>query len=280
MTPSELYFHISRSLENGGIEDSRFEAMCITEHITGMKLQRLLLERSEIDKLKLTEADEIIRRRILGEPLQYLLGEWEFYGMPFYVGKGVLIPRADTETLVEFAIEEARKNGYYRILDLCSGTGCIACAVEAHVPDADITAVEISERAVSYLKRNIQLNKSKVKILKEDVLKSETAEKFENADMILCNPPYLTKEDMQNLQLEVQSEPESALFGGDDGLFFYRNITIKWKNVLSAGGMLVYEIGMGQESDVAEILEENGFNNITYKKDLSGITRVVSSIKG
>ena len=134
MTPSELYFHISRSLENGGIEDSRFEAMCITEHITGMKLQRLLLERSEIDKLKLTEADEIIRRRILGEPLQYLLGEWEFYGMPFYVGKGVLIPRADTETLVEFAIEEARKNGYYRILDLCSGTGCIACAVEAHVP--------------------------------------------------------------------------------------------------------------------------------------------------
>lgn len=85
---------------------------------------------------------------------------------------------------------------------------------------------------------------------------------------------------MQNLQLEVQSEPESALFGGDDGLFFYRNITNIWKNVLSAGGMLVYEIGMGQESDVAEILEENGFNNITYKKDLSGITRVVSGIKG
>lgn len=280
MTPSELYFHISRSLENGGIEDSRFEAMCITEHVTGIKLQRLLLERSEINKVKLTEADEIIRRRISGEPLQYLLGEWEFYGMPFYVGEGVLIPRADTETLVEYAVEEAKKNGFYRILDLCSGTGCIACAAEAHIPGTDVTAVELSEKAVSYLERNVELNKSKVKILKGDVLKTETAKEFENVDMILCNPPYLTKEDMLNLQREVQSEPGTALFGGDDGLYFYRNITAIWRNTLSAGGMLVYEIGMGQESDVAEILEENGFNNITYKNDLSGITRVVSGIKG
>lgn len=277
MTASELYFHIKKVFEQGKIESSSFEAMCVIEEIFGRKLPQLLLEKSEASEQQLNRANEIAVRRINGYPLQYILGKWEFFGLPFYVGEGVLIPRQDTETLVDWILEENRCNT--KIIDLCSGSGCIAISLCANIKGADVTAVEISEKAVEYIKKNIEENNVNVKIENGDVLKKSTSEKFNDVDILVCNPPYLTSDDMKKLQKEVSFEPSMALFGGEDGLDFYRTITAIWKDSLRTGGKLVFEIGMGQEKDVAKILEDNGFINIETRKDLAGIVRAVRGEK-
>ena len=148
MTAPELYFHVKKIFEQNGIESASFEAMCVLEHIFGKKLNRLLLERTEASKEQIDTANNIAYQRISGYPLQYILGKWEFYGLPFYVGEGVLIPRQDTEILAETSINTARKMSKPKILDLCSGSGCLAVSIAKSVPDAEITAVEISEIAV------------------------------------------------------------------------------------------------------------------------------------
>lgn len=277
VTASELYFHIKKVFEQGKIESSSFEAMCVIEEIFGRKLPQLLLEKSEASEQQLNRANEIAVRRINGYPLQYILGKWEFFGLPFYVGEGVLIPRQDTETLVDWILEENRCNT--KIIDLCSGSGCIAISLCANIKGADVTAVEISEKAVEYIKKNIEENNVNVKIENGDVLKKSTSEKFNDVDILVCNPPYLTFDDMKKLQKEVSFEPSMALFGGEDGLDFYRTITAIWKDSLRTGGKLVFEIGMGQEKDVAKILEDNGFINIETRKDLAGIVRAVRGEK-
>lgn len=279
MTAPELYQHIKKVLENHGTESSQFDAMCIVEHVFGKRLNRILLEKPEVTPEQLGFADNIAYRRVNGEPLQYLLGEWEFFGMNFYVGKGVLIPRQDTEVLVETVIESAKHSESPRIIDLCSGSGCIACAVAENVKNATVYALENSERAIGYLQKNIVLNNVDVEVIEADVLNEGNAERFGKFDIIVCNPPYLTADDMKKLQKEVTFEPESALFGGEDGLRFYREITRIWKNCLDAGGILAYEIGMGQEKDVEKIMIENGFVNIEFIKDLPGIIRVVKGEK-
>ena len=145
--------------------------------------------------------------------------------------------------------------------------------------NADVTAVEISDKAAEYIKKNAELNNTDLNIVKDDVLSEKTAEIFSGIDAIVCNPPYLTADDMKSLQKEVTFEPETALFGGKDGLDFYRNITKLWKDCLKSGGILAYEIGMGQEDAVMKILEENNFINIEMTEDLSGIIRVVRGEK-
>lgn len=278
VTAPQLYFHIKKALENNGIDDPQFEAMCISEHIFRKKLAHILIERQQASAEQVNYADGILYRRINGEPLQYLLGVWEFYGMPFYVGKGVLIPRQDTETLVDTVINAAKKYNRPKIIDLCSGSGCIACAVSAHVKNAQVYALENSERAIDFLNKNIELNHSDVTVIEADVLSENTD--LSGFDIIVCNPPYLTAEDMKSLQREVTYEPEAALFGGSDGLEFYRKITRIWGRKLNAGGILAYEIGMGQENDVRQIMHENGFLNIEFIKDLPGIIRVVKGENG
>lgn len=273
MNAPELYFHLKKVLEKNGIESPQFEAMCIIEHIFSQKLAHILLDKSEASTEQISLADSITYRRIDGEPLQYLLGKWEFYGMPFYVGEGVLIPRQDTETLVETVIKAAASFNFPKIIDLCSGSGCIACAISANVRGAKVYALENSPKAIEWLKKNIVLNKSAISIVCADVLDEKAV--INNADIIVCNPPYLTQEDMNNLQKEVTFEPQEALFGGTDGLDFYRKITRIWKKSLNASGILAYEIGLGQEKDVQEILLENGFVNIEFIRDLPGIIRVV-----
>ena len=128
--------------------------------------------------------------------MQYILGEWEFYGLPFYVGEGVLIPRQDTETLAETALDFAKRTDKPKVLDLCSGSGCLAVTIAKNIPSADVTAVEISETAIGYIRKNAELNNVRVSIVSGDALRKETAEKFSDADIIVCNPPYLTAEDM------------------------------------------------------------------------------------
>lgn len=273
----QLYFHIKSILEKNAVESPQFEAMCIIEYVFGKKLDRLLIDKPEASYEHINFADNIAYRRITGEPLQYLLGKWEFFGMPFYVGKGVLIPRQDTEILVETAIKAAEKFDAPKIIDLCSGSGCIACAISANVASAKVYALEKYEKAIGFLNKNIELNNANVSVVEADVLSENIS--FSGFDIIVCNPPYLTSSDMKALQKEVSFEPEEALFGGIDGLKFYREITRIWNGRIDSGGILAYEIGMGQENDVEKIMNEYNFTNIEFIRDLSGIIRVVKGEK-
>lgn len=277
---SEIYRKSESILEESGTADSGFDAKCIIEDV----LEKSFAQLTASD-ICVCESDErriydMVNRRSSGYPLQYILGEWEFYGLPFRVGEGVLIPRPDTETLVETALEYCKSHENPKIADLCAGSGCIAVAVEKNTVNSQIYAVELSDKAYSYLEKNISLNNSSVKAVKGDVLCKNTADGFHELDIIVSNPPYLTENDMKNLQKEVSYEPQSALYGKTaDGLEFYRIIPEVWKKSLKTGGMIAFEIGAGQERDVSEILENSGFSDIRTYSDLSGITRVVSGRK-
>lgn len=269
MTGMDAYRLLYRELEPF-TESPSFEAFEMLSFCTGLTRTQILAGAFGLTEEQTAAVDRVLRRRLQREPLQYILGEWTFFGRPFAVGEGVLIPRADTETLVEAAISAAKPMQNPKIADLCAGSGCIAVTLSLEL-ETEVDAYEKSDAAFAYLTENIKKNGAKVNAIRYDVLQ-EPDKKY---DLIVSNPPYLTKEDMAHLQKEVSFEPEMALFGGDDGLDFYRAITKVWKNTLLPGGMLFYEVGAGQADDVAAILAENGFTDICTYKDLCGIIRVV-----
>lgn len=273
---SEFVTEIANILRKGGIEDALAESHFITEYLTGVPYPVFLAGMGEFDMGSLSKkAEEICQRRVSGEPLQYIFGEWDFFGMTFKVGKGVLIPRPDTEILAEEAINLRKGFECTKYADICSGSGCVAAAVARHVKNVCGFAVEKSEDAFLYLKENLAVHAPEICPCLEDALLPETAAKHTDLDLITANPPYLTKKDMTELQREVTYEPSLALFGGDDGLMFYRELTRIWKNSLKAGGYILFEAGMGQHTDVMKILREQGFCDIRTAPDLAGIERVV-----
>ena len=251
--------HITEMLERAGIENAAQEARWILE-----------------DYPDAQTAEQIAQRRAAHEPLQYLLKAWEFYGLPMKVGEGVLAPRQDTETLVETVLARLRGQTAPQILDLCTGSGCIALALRHELPGSKVTGMELSHAAFAYAKENAAALGLDITLIQGDVLDASSAAQFRDLDAIVCNPPYLTAEDMTHLQPEVAFEPETALFGGADGLHYYREITRIWRKTLKPGGLLAYEIGIGQASDVAEILRQNGFAEIEAVKDYCGIERVIT----
>lgn len=266
-------------LRDGNVENHIFDAGCITESALNMNRSQIIINYDKpVDSAVAVRAAEMAEKRISGYPLQYLTGMWEFYGLPFYVGEGVLIPRQDTELLVENVLKYASRYTDPHITDLCSGSGCIAISLDIHMPEASVDAVELSDAALGYLKKNAALNGSDISIFKADVLDPDYAESHPVSDIIVSNPPYLTAKDMDSLQAEVAWEPDMALYGGDDGLDFYRRITQLWKNRLSSGGMLFFETGAGQDTDVSSIMKDNGFHDINVFTDLNGINRVVSGV--
>lgn len=277
---SELFRECQAALEAAGNPDARFDMMCIFQDCLGDRNPLF----SPLEAVP-TDAEALIRamteRRISGEPLQYILGEWEFYGYPFKVGAGVLIPRPDTETLVDNVIQLCRGNGLTspKIADLCAGSGCIAVTLKKELPLAEVSAVELSQEALPYLRQNVRLNEADVGIVAGDVLAEETAARLSGLDIVVSNPPYLTAQEMNDLQDEVRREPEMALDGGGDGLGFYRRLTPLWKKSLKSGGFICYEFGMGQHDKVGKILAENGFVNIKFTRDLGGIIRTVTAQK-
>ena len=250
-------------------DEAENEAQILVSHILNVSKGALNYTNKQIDK---KEMEPLINRRLKGEPIQYILGKWSFYKGEFFVGEGVLIPRQDTETLVETAVEFLKGKENPRVIDLCSGSGCVAISIAADYPEAEIIACEKYQKAYSFLEKNIEFNKTKNVI---PMLLDITKKTLAKADLIVSNPPYITKEDMKNLQSEVKKEPETALFGGEDGLYFYRVIAGKWPPCLKKGGMLALEIGIGQEDAVKELLKKAGLKNIGTKKDLCGIQRVV-----
>jgi release factor glutamine methyltransferase len=278
MQRKALYDICGEILKKSGNEDWEFDTLCIFQDILCDKhpLFRPAEEVSAEDEKTIRQLTE---RRSSGYPLQYLLGEWEFYGYPFRLSEDVLIPRPDTETLIENVLEICRRQGMRspRIADLCSGSGCIAITLKKELPLAEVSAVELSGGALDIIKENASLNDADIRIIKGDVLKKETADMFRDMDIIVSNPPYVTAKEMAELQQEVRYEPEMALYGGEDGLDFYRTMTALWKNSLADGGWLVYEYGDGQQNEVENILNHNDFYNITLSRDLAGIFRTASA---
>lgn len=276
----ELYKECLEILERSEIADSEFDVLCIFQDMLGER-NPIFKPNENVPEEAETKIRSLVKKLTDGEPLQYLLGEWEFWGYPFKVGKGVLIPRPDTETLVEEVLRICRGYGLDspKIADLCSGSGCIAVALKKELPDAEVCAMELSKDALYYLRENVKRNNVDVRVISADVLDPKSAELLNGSDIIVSNPPYLTAEDMSDLQTEVAKEPSMALFGGEDGLDFYRKMTRLWKNSLKTGGFLCYEFGMGQHESVGMLLKANGFTDIEFAKDAGGIIRTVTARK-
>lgn len=247
--------------------------------VTGKTLESFLADR---DCYASEEVCQKMRdgtaRLAAGEPLAYVLGEWEFYGLPLYVSQDVLIPRDDTAAVASLAIGQGIfLDSDPRILDLCCGSGCIGLAVASRIKDARVTMADISPAALQIAKKNIQRNKlgGRVACVQLDANKPAPAflGKF---DLIVSNPPYITNQEMLELPESVKAyEPHLALFGGDDGLDFYRNIVKNYSAALKPGGFLCFEFGMGQGDDVCRILEENGYTILERSRDYNDRERAV-----
>ncbi len=259
----------SQEFLDGITDEAENESRLLVSHLADIPLGMLSFSDKRVDGNALTAA---LQKRKEGMPVQYIIGKWWFYKGEFFVGEGVLIPRQDTETLVETAAELLKGKDAPTVCDLCAGSGCIAISIAEDFKTAKVTAVEKFDAAYSYLLKNIDHNKAvNVTPVQADVTESA----FGSFDLIVSNPPYITAEDMKDLSVEVRREPETALYGGEDGLYFYRKITGLWKSALKEEGVLAFEVGIGESEAVAEILRYNGFKNITVKNDLGGIPRVV-----
>ena len=273
MVISALRRAVAERLSAAGVEDAAFDAdNLITYALKMTKTEMLINFGLEVDSESERQVFSLAERRIGGEPLQYIVGEWEFYGLPFYVGEGVLIPRADTEILVDHSIEFLKTRDNARVIDLCSGSGCIAVSVKSNLPSVSVSAVEFYENAMGYLTRNVERNGVDIDVIKVDVLAEPTwSEKF---DAILTNPPYIETNTVKTLSKEVQNEPITALDGGEDGLVFYRAIAKNWVPLLKGDGRIFAEIGEDQAAAVTEIFENHGLDCRTIK-DLNGHDRVI-----
>lgn len=218
-----------------------------------------------------------VLRRARGEPLQYILGEWEFMSLPFYVTPDVLIPRPDTETLAEEAVRLLRGRPSPFVLDFCTGSGCLAVSVLHALPGARGAACDVSARALGVALANAERNgvSTRLMLAEYDVLSRAPLPAFmRDADLIMCNPPYIPTGEIDELDVEVcRYEPRIALDGGPDGLRFYRAVAALGRTALAPGGTLIFEHGLGQGGDVCDIMRQNGYKNIRALRDLAGIER-------
>ncbi len=260
------------ALQAAGCEDAAFDARCLLEDIGGLPRGCLPAD-FPLDAAAVAALQEAVTRRAAGEPLQYILGQWDFLDLTLSVGPGVLIPRADTECLCEAVAE--RLLGPARVLDLCAGSGCVGLGIARLVPGTAVTAVELSGEALPYLRENIaRYPQLDVTAVQADVLAD--AAYFDGPyDAIVSNPPYIPTADLADLMREVRQEPTMALDGDGDGLKFYRAIATHWAPKLATGGLLAVEVGIGQALAVAGIFTAAGLKNMAILPDLAGVERVV-----
>ncbi len=277
---SELYLDARRALMTQ--EDQQTASLMARNllcHVTGKSQETILADREMYASEQACAAMESSVARILaGEPLAYVLGEWDFYGMTLQVNKNVLIPRDDTCAVTALAIKKALfLDNDPRILDLCTGSGCIGLAIAGRVKDARVTVADLSKEAMAVAKKNISAQKlsGRVSCVAADALKPP-APFLGKFDMIVSNPPYVTTREMEELPSGVKDfEPLMALHGGDDGLDFYRAIARNYTAALKPGGYLCFEFGMGQGDAVCQILEMNGYTILERSRDYNDIERAV-----
>ena len=279
-TYSQLYLECRKALRTQEDDEiASFWARNLLTHFTGKPFEKLMTSMELYVGEEICQAmADATRRLVAGEPLAYILGEWEFYGLDLYVTPSVLIPRDDTCAVVSLAINHALfLPEEPRILDLCTGSGCIGLAIASRVKDAWVTLADISKDAMAVAKKNITRHKlsGKVSVVHVDALKEAPAflGKF---DMIVSNPPYITGAEMKALDRSVSDyEPHLALFGGSDGLDFYRSIAKNYARVLKPGGCLAFEFGDTQADAVCRILEENGYTVLERSRDFNDRERAV-----
>jgi len=275
MTVKEAYKKCKEMLAESEIEGEAFEALCLFERVTGFDRLGIISHGDEkITDEKLNELLSLVKRRCEHEPLQYLLESWSFCGFDFCVGKGVLIPRDDTEVVVNLCVDYLKNSRGKKVIDLCTGSGAISVALEK-LAGAEVTALELSDDAFKFLEKNIKLNDSKVKAVKGDVFKAYCDFEDNSIDLIVSNPPYIKSDDIQTLQAEVQQQPRLALDGGKSGYDFYEAIIKQWSSKLRHGGALAFELGENQSDYVAEIMKSQGFENIRTSLDLGGVQRAI-----
>jgi release factor glutamine methyltransferase len=289
----------TRFLEESGLEDAVREAEIILIHCLGTDRTAFFRDNPEIPKHVTEKINECLKRRSKREPLQYILGSLDYLGIKIKVGKGVLIPRPETELLAEEALKTVTsyelqvtskdKNSSLvtrrqslSILDLCTGSGCLALALAKEFPHAYVYGTDISEVAIRYAKENAEINGIKNVIFLKGSLFEPLRELFTihsslfTFDLIISNPPYIKTNDIKTLQPEIKDwEPIVALDGGEDGLDYYRLIILEAKNYLIKNGYLMLELGMSQAAEVRRIAENAGFADISFQKDYAGIERIL-----
>lgn len=228
------------------------------------------------------KAEAMTKRRLTGEPIAYIIGQWSFCGLDFYVNRDVLIPRVDTEMLAQLAIRHLRPvQGTCRVLDLCAGSGCIGITVAAYLKNVRSVLVDLSDGALELCKRNIRRHRltGRVVYVKGDAMQPPSPA-LGHFDLLLCNPPYIPSGDIPSLDSSVKDfEPVMALDGGPDGLDFYRAVAQQWQPAIRPGGLIVFEVGIGQAEQVAWMLVKAGYENIRITRDTAGIDRVVEGQK-
>ena len=279
-TISDLYLEARRAFMEK--EDAQYAGLLARNllcHVTGKTQEQILADRGlYVDDTVCNAMEKMVERILSGEPLAYVLGEWEFYGLKLLVDHNVLIPRDDTCAVTELAIRYAtHMDANPRILDLCTGSGCIGLAVASRVKDAKVTLADISREALAVAKKNIGLNKLSARVTGVQVDALSTPPAFLGQfDMIISNPPYITTQEMLELPLSVKDfEPHLALHGGADGLKFYRSIAENFRQVLKPGGILCFEFGMGQGNDICAILNEFGYTVLERSRDFNDRERAV-----
>ena len=277
---SQLYLQTRRKLmETEDAQSAGMMARFLLCHVTGKSQERFFADQEMyVDEKVCADTDDCVQRLQAGEPLAYILGRWEFYGLELFVDRNVLIPRDDTCAVADLALNRAKDLGENpRILDLCTGSGCIGLALASRIPDAKVTLADISPEVLTIAKKNTNLNRlnNRVACVKADALKKPAAflGKF---DLIISNPPYITTEEMTQLPHSVAAyEPHLALHGGSDGLNFYRSIAENYSTALKPGGYLCFEFGMSQGDAVCAILEENQYTILERSRDYNDRERAV-----
>lgn len=274
--PRQAVRMVQDALQAAGCPDADYDARELLRIAAG-KDPRLLF-----DPLTRPQAEclaELAAQRMQRVPLQYLAGEWDFLGLTFKVGPGVLCPRADSEVVCETAIELLQQMGKPepRVLDLCAGTGCLGIGIRHFVPSASVTCVEKSPQALQYLQANV--HGTGVQAKAADVLQYWRELMPQSVQLIISNPPYLTGAEMQALMPETAHEPAMALDGGTDGLDFYRAIAARWKEALLPGGRLLLELGIGEADAVMRLLRTEGFGDLELYEDTQGISRVIAGTR-
>ena len=280
-TINDVYLDLRTEFRKKGIAGYEVEARELVTFALELDYDQFTAKRNQFifekDEKKIHELKEL---RYSGVPIQHITGRWEFYGLPLEVTTDTLIPRPDTETLVEVGIELLKDRSKGRMLDLCCGTGCVGMAVLKNVSEG-ITGVfaDLSEPALEVTRHNLVKNHLTPRALTVQVDAMEEASpvlgKFH---LITCNPPYIPTAEIMTLDAEVQREPHMALDGGEDGLDFYRAVSLNFSSVLAKGGALAFEVGLGQFEDVMKIMEEAGYRYVQSRCDLAGIERVVWGI--
>lgn len=280
MTIKKIYKTLTDTLTKAGTDSPAFDALTLMNHLLGIERIHLLTEADrEISEEDTNALIQMCERRAKGEPLQYILGSWEFFGRKFYVGKGVLIPRDDTEVVLRSTfpyLDKSAENPEIKILDLCSGSGIIAITLKCLYKNAQVTAVEISDPAVEFLRRNAEANKADITIIHDDIFTCANSFADNEFDLIISNPPYINKQDMKNLQKEVTFEPSLALAGGDDGCDFFRQIVPLYTPKLRNGGMLAFEYDGDQAFVIKDIMTKENYRNICIFDDIGGVHRAIN----